>query len=509
MRIFIMVLIHLAHTGNANRNTFSGDKVNRQQLDYYQRKPSNVFIPETITRPCVEPQPVEADTSTLTTNSKFRGCHNQSSMEVQSSWINSSSETHSAVNISPQNSRRSSKQPRTNQISYHVNNTIYSDSPVNAGCGDQDTTSQRRLESSASPQRFLCSPMPSGLSTPSTHVGGESSHHGNTHHFDSGNTVPADVKCKSIHKNTKTCSTPACLDSRSTSLAVHPASCHSSSENHHGSITDSRIKSSSTQEHFSRSSSRSTYADSIVDPRILTSTNRENTRTHGVDLLDSHYSQEVQHQPSTYIVRVSEKIMIRLPHCSELQTLERAFSMRPSNQALGCQSVRLTISDPKAERSWKIVYRLPQNHLTTLRKALGAMYDSQCTDFQFVDMNVEYISHSPPLPRNERDLEELDSERILVQIPPQCSDIELLRLAISQGCCETNASASHRLVQVSTFPADTRAESIIYYPSSHLQSLQDALNYSHSNGDIAEIHVRYLSDPAELEASVRSASTYS
>ena len=368
---------HIKYTGNANRNTFSGE-VNRQQLEYYQRKSGNVFIPETITRSYVVPGPVEPDTSTHTTRSKFSGCCDRTSMEVQSKFKHSSLETCSAVNASPQESVRSSQQPRTSQTPYHINSTIISsDSPGSAGCAgcvSPDTTSHRHSES-----------------------------------------------------------------------------------------------------------------------------NHANTRTHGVDLLDSHYSQEVQHQPSVCIASVSDKIMIRLPHCTELQLLERAFSQRPSNQAQDCQSVKLTISHPRAEESWKIEYRLPQNRLTTLRKALGAMYDSQCADFQFVDMTFRYVSYSPPLRRNESDLQELDSERILVQIPSQSSDIELLRLAVSQGCCETGASASHRLVQVSTFPTDAEtAESIIYYPSSHLQSLQDVLNNSHSNGDIAEIHVRYLSNPAEL-----------
>lgn len=345
-------------------------EVNRKQLEYYQTKPGNVFIPETITPSYAVPGPVEADTSTPTTHSEFSGCCDQPSVEVRSKLRHSSSKACSMVNARPRNSARSSKQPRTSQVSHYVN-TFSCDSPEGVGCVSPDTTSHRHSE----------------------------------------------------------------LD----------------------------------------------YA---------------NTKARGVDLLESHYSQEVQHEPSVCVAGVCDKIMVRLPHCSELQWLERAFSQRPSNQAQGCKSVKLTVSHPKAERSWKIQYRLPQTRLTTLRKALGAMYDSECTKFHFVDMTFEYVQGCPPLHRNEHDLDELDSECILVQIPSQSSDIELLRLAVSQGCCETGTSDSHRLVQVSTFPTDSEtAESIIYYPSSHLQSLQDALNNSHSNGDIAEIHVRYLSDP--------------
>lgn len=111
-----------------------------------------------------------------------------------------------------------------------------------------------------------------------------------------------------------------------------------------------------------------------------------------VDLLSHSLHQQVQHQSSAHDFTGGENIVVHLPHCNELELLEYACSSTPSDQAHGCQSVKLTVFNPRSGQHWSIEHKLPliQKQFTTLRKALHTMYDSQCT--QVVHVFVQYVS---------------------------------------------------------------------------------------------------------------------
>ena len=185
----------------------------------------------------------------------------------------------------------------------------------------------------------------------------------------------------------------------------------------------------------------------------------------------------------------SEVIRVELPDCKGLEMLELGLSRSLFQRTDTFHSVQLTVFDPASSETRCITYKLPLKtcKLTTLRKALKAKYITDHT--LWVLVAIKYVDCSTiVLLSRSRSESDAEFETILVNLP-QCNELELLKLALSQ------ASPEHRLSKMCIFfpKSKENRETSYMLPSLCQRTLVDALIVKHENDEeeYAELDVKY------------------
>lgn len=151
---------------------------------------------------------------------------------------------------------------------------------------------------------------------------------------------------------------------------------------------------------------------------------------------------------------------------------------------------------PFSERCWHVTLKLPLARLTTLKKALFALYHRQ--QITKVIVSISYSSYTPPVlgPQSISDGHS-ESESVIVHLP-QCNEVDFIELALSQPLHESHTSFNHKYAKILKIffhksNQSLSTDTVYVLPLYQLQTLRMVLlNQSESSGDdTAELHVQY------------------